>query len=252
VGGYALLSSGGSSSAEGPLAQTDSTLVAPTPPEPDTAIVIADGGDSAVIDSTPAPEPSPPAPTTATIALSGLGSGASVWIDGRRVQGTNHTVPPGRHQIRASRNGYEDYSATVEVSGGSTTRVPVQWQRLAAPEPRPPTPTPRSQCEQFGDTYNAAGDCFDSPPRPQEATLVPLPDDFEGTPRPLLLLVKISATGTVLQALPVLGSNASAVDRRFAGEAAKFALTLDYRPALKDGAPVEAWKQEQFLPAPRR
>jgi hypothetical protein len=154
-------------------------------------------------------------------------------------------VGPGSHRIRASRRGYEDYEATVTVSAGSTTRIPVQWQAIAAP---PPPARPASQCEQFNNSYNLYDDCFDSAATPRAAPLVPLTDDIEGVPSATVLVLRVEADGTVSTVLPRNPSD----NPRFTILAVRFAQQLRFDPAKKNGLPVRAWQQQVFQPAQRR
>jgi hypothetical protein len=75
---------------------------------------------------------------------------------------------------------------------------------------------------------------------------VPLPDDVEGTPRPSLLWVKVSAEGRTVDVQRLRPSN----DREFERAVRNFVWTVTWHPALKAGAPVEAWTQMLFPPQP--
>lgn len=65
--------------------------------------------------------------------------GASVTVDGQPVAGgvlqmlplRVDNLPPGRHQIRASREGYNPFEQWVEVQGGQVVRVPIILERSA-------------------------------------------------------------------------------------------------------------------------
>ena len=179
--------------------------------------------------------------------LSGLVN-ARLWVDGRSVQGSSHEVEPGSHRIRASRRGYEDYEQTVTVGAGATTRIPVQWQVVAAPPPTPAPARPASQCEQFNNSYNLYDDCFDSAASPRAAPLVPLTDDIEGVPSATVLVLRVEADGTVSTVLPRNPSN----NPRFTILAVQFATELRFDPATKNGQAVRAWQQQVFQPAQRR
>ncbi len=97
-----------------------------------------------------------------------------------------------------------------------------------------------------GRGYNAAA-CFDERPKPVDAPFVPLPAGFEGKPRPSQLWVKVSAEGRTVDIQRLRPSD----DTAFEQAARDFAWTVTWHPALKDGAPVEAWTQMLFPPQPQ-
>lgn len=64
--------------------------------------------------------------------------GASVYVDGRPIDGTLGTTPvrvtdlqPGRHQVRVEREGYDTFDQWVEVGGGQLVRVAAVLQQSA-------------------------------------------------------------------------------------------------------------------------
>ncbi|MBX3274322.1 MAG: PEGA domain-containing protein [Sandaracinaceae bacterium] len=64
--------------------------------------------------------------------------GASVSVDGRTVGGTLGPVPirvtdlqPGRHQVRVTREGFNDFEQWVEVGGGQVVRIAAVLERAA-------------------------------------------------------------------------------------------------------------------------
>lgn len=65
--------------------------------------------------------------------------GASVTVDGQPVAGgilqtvplRVDNLPPGRHQIRAMRDGFNQFEQWVEVQGGQVVRVPIILERSA-------------------------------------------------------------------------------------------------------------------------
>ena len=97
-----------------------------------------------------------------------------------------------------------------------------------------------------GRAYNAAA-CFDERPKPVEAPFVPLPEGIEGTPNPSQLWVKVSAEGRTVDIRRLRPSN----DGAFEQAARDFAWIIAWHPAMKDGAPVEAWTQMLFPPQPQ-
>ncbi|MEZ4338638.1 MAG: PEGA domain-containing protein [Sandaracinaceae bacterium] len=64
--------------------------------------------------------------------------GASVSVDGRAIGGTLGPTPvritdlqPGRHQVRVSRQGYNDFEQWVEVGGGQLVRIAAVLEQSA-------------------------------------------------------------------------------------------------------------------------
>ena len=76
---------------------------------------------------------------------------------------------------------------------------------------------------------------------------VPLPEEVTETPRPSLLWVKVSAEGRTVDVARLRPSN----DTDFERAVRNFVWSVTWHPALKDGAPVEAWTQMLFPPAPQ-
>ena len=66
------------------------------------------------------------------------------------------------------------------------------------------------------------------------------------SPRPSLLWVKVSTEGRTVDVARLRPSNDAAFERAVRN----FVWSMTWHPALKDGAPVEAWTQMLFPPAP--
>jgi hypothetical protein len=86
--------------------------------------------------------------------------------------------------------------------------------------------------------------CFDTKPIPLQPTFVPIPAEATETPRPAILLIQVSSDGLTLEVREFVGSNVVT----FTNQAIDMAKTLRWQPAQKNGDPVEAWVQYQFLP----
>lgn len=52
--------------------------------------------------------------------------GYSIYIDGNMIKGNVATVTSGQHTIRVTASGYQDYNATVNVTGNTTHNVTMQ------------------------------------------------------------------------------------------------------------------------------
>ena len=66
---------------------------------------------------------------------------------------------------------------------------------------------------------------------------MPVPEGIEGSPRPSLLWVKVSAEGRTVDVLRLRPSDIVEYERALRD----FDWTVTWHPALKEGAPVEAW-----------
>ncbi len=68
---------------------------------------------------------SAPAPSYGTMSFNSSPSGAGVYVDGDYVGTTpsSYGTDPGRHEVLFRLNGYEDFTTTVNVRPGQTTRV---------------------------------------------------------------------------------------------------------------------------------
>ena len=232
---------------------------APTPPTPSAA----GSGDPA-----PAPAVSPPAvardsspaaltpPADASgssdvtgpvdsggIRLSGLPRGSTVLIDEKPVTQALTRLAPGPHALAISAPRYNFYSDTIVIRPGQVQELAPQLTQLgeAAPATRRRAD---ARCVP-GEGYNADGSCFDERPKPVNPPFVTVPLDAQSSPRPSLLWVKVSTEGRTVDIRRLRPSDDPAYER----EVRNFVWTVTWHPALKDGAPVEAWTQMLFPPA---
>jgi serine/threonine protein kinase len=260
----------------------DSTTVPGLAPSPDSAAPAAVGSpgpDSASASTPPAladsapsarplrppptsrPTPRPPAPVSAPVASSGdsggvrlvgLPRGSTVMIDERPVLDPVSTLAAGPHVLAISAPRFQFFTDTVVVRAGDTLELsppllpmgaPAQTASTPTPEPAPAQPVDR--CSP-GPGYNATA-CFDERPKPVEPPFVTLPEGVTGTPRPSQLWVKVSAEGRTVDIKRLRPSDDSAFEQA----ARDFAWIIAWHPAMKDGAPVEAWTQMLFPPQPQ-
>ena len=213
--------------------------------------------------SRPTPRPTPPATAPAAAAgaandsggvrLLGLPRGSTVLINERPVVDAVSTLPAGRHVLAVSAPRFQFFTDTIVVRAGDTldltpALLPVGAPAQTATATPPPAQTapaqPVDRCSP-GRSYNAAS-CFDERPKPVEPPFVPLPDGVTGTPSPTQLWVKVSAEGRTVDIKRLRPSD----DTAFEQAARDFAWTTAWHPAMKDGAPVEAWTQMLFPPQP--
>jgi serine/threonine protein kinase len=179
------------------------------------------------------------------IRLMGLPRGSTVLIDERPVTQALTKLAPGPHALAISAPRFNFYSDTVVVRPGQIQELTPQLVQLGAPAaPRRVVARPAVGCVP-GPGYNADGSCFDERPKPVNPPFVAVPEDAQANPRPSLLWVKVSTEGRTVDIMRLRPSNDPAFER----EVRNFVWTVTWHPALKDGAPVEAWTQMLFPPA---
>jgi len=180
-------------------------------------------------------------PTVGMLILTGVPRVGRVAIDGQPVRGLRHELSGGVHRLLIRARGREDFSRNIDVIVGDTLSVAVSMPRTAPPQPA-------ASCSQYDpNRYNRNGECWDVPPRALNAPLVPLTSDIAGIPSPVILLVKVSANGRVLEIGPVRPPE----DPNFYILAIEAARGMFYSPAEKNGQPVESYMEMQFSPMPR-
>jgi serine/threonine protein kinase len=179
------------------------------------------------------------------IRLIGLPRGSTVMIDEQPVTQAVTKLPPGPHALAISAPRYNFYSDTIVVRPGQVQELTPQLIQLGAPmAPRREIRRAAAGCVP-GPGYNVDGSCFDERPKPVNPPFVTVPPDAQPGPRPSLLWVKVSAEGRTVDIMRLRPSNDPAFER----EVRNFVWTVTWHPALKDGAPVEAWTQMLFPPA---
>ena len=76
--------------------------------------------------------PPPPAATTGALVIESRPSGATVFVDGRRMGTTPMSLPdssPGTHRIRLEMEGFSPWVTTADVQAGARTRVAASLER---------------------------------------------------------------------------------------------------------------------------
>ena len=179
------------------------------------------------------------------IRLSGLPRGSTVLIDEKPVTQALTRLAPGPHALGISAPRYNFYSDTIVIRPGQIEELSPRLTQIGAPTPVAASPPrPPAKCIP-GAAYNADGSCFDERPKPVNPPFVTVPPDAKAAPRPSLLWVKVSAEGRTVDIRRLKPSDDPAYER----EVRNFVWTVTWHPALKDGAPVEAWTQMLFPPA---
>jgi hypothetical protein len=181
-------------------------------------------------------EPQPPA--TITLRFSGVPAAAVVKVDSEPVDSQMARMPPGTHTVSVAASGYKELVKSVEILSDSTLDLSADLASLKVKF---------DPCRYPGQQYNVAGECYDEPPRLKRgSTLVRLPPDFVGNPRPSAQWVKVSADGRTVRVEP---SRRSAPE--FEELSTQQAYSLVWDPATKNDRPVAGWLEVELKPAPR-
>jgi len=217
-------------------APSGSATPTPTPPVPPRAPADSArprGGDSA------------PATTadSGAVHLVGLPRGSTVMIDERPVLEPVTRLIPGPHTLAISAPRFNFFTDTITIAAGDTLELTPELQPLGAPLIRRREARSAGRCDP-GPGYNRDGSCFDERPKPVNPPFVPVPEGVEGEPRPSLLWVKVSTEGRTVDVQRLRSSDNADFERAVRD----FVWTVTWHPALKDGAPVEAWTQMLFPP----
>jgi hypothetical protein len=179
------------------------------------------------------------------IRLVGLPRGSTVLIDEKPIVNALTRLAPGPHALAISAPRYNFYSDTVVIRPGQIQELTPQLTQIGAPIPNARSEQrPNVQCAP-GASYNADGSCFDERPKPVNPPFVTVPQDAKAAPRASLMWVKVSAEGRTVDIRRLRPSDDPAYER----EVQNFVWGVTWHPALKDGAPVDAWTQMLFPPA---
>ena len=200
----------------------------------DSSAAATDTGGSATHDTVPL---RPPA-GSGRLILQNVPAIARVTLDGQPFAARQADLTAGTHRVSVRASGYLAFDRQVPITAGETSVLTVNLQ--VAP---PPGPTV-GPCDQPGPAYNQDNICFDTRPIPLTPTFIPVPADAPVTPRPAILLIKVSREGRTLEAKVFVGSNVAT----FNDAAVDMARNLRWNPAQKNGEAVEAWVQWQFPP----
>jgi serine/threonine-protein kinase len=199
-------------------------------------------------------------PDSGWLTVKGAPAGARFLVDDLPHINNLIRLGIGSHQLRVRASGYQDYTTLVSVAKGDSlfqtvTLVRAPATAATAPVRQPPTrgvtpPPPATGdagtcASPFEPTYNKDAACFDTPPGSTGNLEVPLDASVSGRPRPVLLWVRVGPDGSARQ---VQSDPRAGGDPSFVVLARGFARQQRYRPALKNGQPVEAWFQFRFVP----
>ncbi len=234
------------------------------PALPDSAISDSVGADSAGTDSTASPLPrvpaSPPSSVPAAppsgppgfLRILGLPRGSTVLVDDIAPDSTPIRLSPGPHVVAISAPQHVFYVDTVNIR----STLELTFTPLLTPVGEPlrterggtqtlgPVDTSVANCDRPGPGYNKDQSCWDVRPLPVAPPRVRVPAGVTALPSPVVLLVKVNADGTTADVSVLRPSESDA----FNGLARDYAVTMRWRPATKDGAPVVAWTQVRLEP----
>jgi serine/threonine protein kinase len=216
-----------------------------TPPGRDTINRISTR-DSATAPSPATPEVVGPV-DSGGIRLIGLPRGSTVMIDEQPVTQALTRLAPGPHALAISAPRYNFYSDTIVIRPGQVQELTPQLSQVGAPVPLRQSERRAAGGCVPGPGYNADGSCFEERPKPVNPPFVTPPADASSSPRPSLLWVKVSAEGRTVDIMRLKPSDDPAFERAVRN----FVWTVTWHPAVKDGAPVEAWTQMLFPPTPQ-
>jgi hypothetical protein len=237
--------------------RNDSMVASPMVPPPDstpplpTTTRSRDSAAGRAAEDTAATGPTPPdivGPVdSGGIRLIGLPRGTTVLINEQPITQALTRLPPGPHALAISAPRYNFYSDTIIIRPGQIQELTPQLIPIGAPVPSRRGNARRASagCDP-GPDYNADGTCFDERPKPVNPPFVPLPADAQASLTPSLLWVKVSSEGRTIDIMRLRPSSDPAFERAVRN----FVWTVTWHPALKDGAPLEAWTQMLFPPAP--
>ncbi|HJS47255.1 MAG TPA: hypothetical protein VJ773_04615, partial [Gemmatimonadales bacterium] len=191
-----------------------------------------------------------------------LPQGTLVTFDGQIATQAVTELPSGPRLVAITAPGRRFFTDTIIVRAGDTLVYEPILRREGEPDgPRRRAPASDSAARETTATvaaalvpncddpavagYNLDGACYDTRPLPAtEDPFVPLPAGVEGTPRTSVLYVHVRADGQAAETRPRNPSDDAAFERA----ARAFALSIRWRPATKDGAPVAGWTQWAFQP----
>ena len=204
-------------------------------------------------------------PDTGWLVVRGAPAGARFFVGETPYQDSILALGLNSYGLRVTAAGYNDFTYLVTIRKAESTFVTTELTRAAVAEtpvaprrpaarPRPLVPrdgaaAPAGQCDRPGQPgYNAGQLCFDTAPRLLGEAIVPLNESVTGTPRPVVVLVRVSVDGRALMSAP---GNRTPPDPTFMALAMRHARRLRYEPATKHDRPVEAWGQFRFFPQSR-
>ena len=206
----------------------------------------------------PAPVAAPvtTAGDSGTLRIGQLPRGAVVMVDGVQMRQNPTRLPVGEHDILITASGHDNFRQKVRVTKDQQASLTPELRRLGAAaattgggrEIRPVT-RGAANCSDPSkmDTYNKDDACWDTRPKPSDATppAVPVLGALQSA-RPTILMIHVSAQGLTDEVRSFRASN----DANFELAARRYAQAMEWTPASKDGAAVDAWVQQQLVPIP--
>jgi len=193
-------------------------------------------------------------PDSGGVALTGVPQGARLFVDTdpTAFRDTVLWLDIGSHKIRIKAASHEDFDLSVQVPKADTAVYPVEMKAIATRrvEPTPP-PRPAGQCTNPREqrTYNLDNVCWDQAPQLVGSPFIPVDASQIRSRRAVFVLVQVAADGAVQGAFPI---RRAGDDLEFLRMAVLHARNARYRPATKNGRPVESYFQFRFAPQVRQ
>ncbi len=241
------------------------SATAPLPTGPaDTAPLPSGPADTAPPPSGPADTspavtaPLPPGPAAQPsgppgfLRILGLPRGSTVMVDDVAPAETPIKLSPGPHVVAISAPLHVFYVDTVNIRSGleltftpdlTPVGEPLRPRRRAA-QGLGPVDTTVVNCERPGPGYNKDRACWDVRAAPVAPPRVPVPATMTPLPGPVNLAVKVNPDGTTAEVAMLRPSESA----EFNDLANRYALTMRWTPATKDGVPVVGWTQIRLEP----
>jgi hypothetical protein len=175
-------------------------------------------------------------------------------VDGGQARTNPIRLAVGEHDLLITASGYDNLRQKVRITKDQQNAFTPELRRLGAAAVAAPGGREIQQITRSGGgnctdpsqpTYNQNSSCWDRRPRPSDATppAVPVSEDLQGA-RPTILMLHVSAQGFTDEVRSLRASN----DANFELAARRYAQAMQWTPAAKGGAPVDAWVQQQLVP----
>ncbi len=200
-------------------------------------------------------------PDSGWLVVNGAPRGARYLIDGTPSSSNQIRLQTGTYRLVVKAVDHHDYEGPINIARGDSQIVTVDLEHhpparpvettIGDPAPpRPRTRPARAQCDgPTQENYNLGSACFDRLPQLLTGPSVPIPDGAQvgPNPSPVIVWVQVGADGRAKSRTVARGST----DPSFTILALRYAMSQNYRPAVKADTAVDAWFQVRFFPGQR-
>ncbi len=193
-----------------------------------------------------------PAGPPGFLRIIGLPRGTTVLVDETAPDSTPIRLGPGIHIVAISAPLHLFYVDTVNIRSDleltlmpNLTPVgePLRTDRSGT-QVLGAVDTTTATCDRPGPGYNKDQVCWDTRPAPTAPPRVPVPARIDPLPDPVVLLVKVTVGGTSAEVKTLRPSDSA----EFNDLAGRYAVTMKWTPARKDGVAVVGWTQVRLEP----